>query len=159
MNASMKAKAGIAVLLLELALLPGGLAAQEGTAMETGAREVEGPEPKAEGLQSAAEQAAVRKPRTQVQDQLTRLIRQENGIASTVPTAEENKPERIAEGTLELEPMIVEGKRELAWPPPVRENRVQEVLRTGTLWERVGSRFTKRFWAKGDRGIGFTLSW
>jgi hypothetical protein len=136
----------MAVLLMGLALLPVGFAAPETAGSEAEA----GPSP--------AESVELRKPRTGVQDQLARLIRKEAEMARPSLATEGDKTE-VAEGTLELEPMIVDGKRETTWPPPLRENKVQEILRTGTLAERVGPRFTKRFWVKGDQGVGFTLAW
>jgi hypothetical protein len=147
----MKTGAGMVVLSLGLAFLPGVLCAGEEVNAEVEGRgtKVESPAPPAS------------KSKTRVQDQLNRLIREEAGIAGPVPAPEEGAAASNEEEkeTLQLEPLTVEGKRELAWPPPLRENKVQEVMRTGTLWKKVGPRFTRRFWIKGDEGIGFSLSW
>jgi hypothetical protein len=97
-----------------------------------------------------------------MQRQLRELIRSDAGITGPLePASVGNGPEtgEVSGATLELEPMIVEGERVKPMPPPLRETRVQKVLRTGTVWERAGSRFTQRFWIKGDRGVMFTVSW
>jgi hypothetical protein len=138
----MKTRAGIVALALGLAFSPDGLRAEAEVVGSQGTKD-EGP--------PAA--------RTRMQIQLNGLIREQAGIVRSEPAREENSAAANAEETLRLAPMIVEGRRELALPPPVKENRVQEVLRTGTLWKKVGPRFTKRFWVKGDEGIAFTLSW
>jgi len=128
----MKTGAGIATLLLGLAWLPGALLAGE-------------------------DEDAAKTPKTRVQRQLNQLIREKAGIAPLAVAPTEAGPADVAEGTQQLEPMIIEEEKLKALPPP--ETRVEKFSRTGTLWEKVGRTFTKRFWMKGDQGIMFTLSW
>ncbi|HEX2862041.1 MAG TPA: hypothetical protein VHN79_10395 [Lacunisphaera sp.] len=102
---------------------------------------------------------------SRIKNQLGAMIRTDAGIVGplreTVAEIElaEADVEEPQGAMLELEPMIVDGQRVKPLPPPWRETRVQEVLRTGTVWEKVGARFTQRFWMQGDRGIMFTVSW
>ncbi|MES1168513.1 MAG: hypothetical protein ABUL61_05020, partial [Oleiharenicola lentus] len=98
----------------------------------------------------------VPKQKSRVSRQLAELVKADAGIVSITPRAEETEVPSTGE-ILVLEPLVVTGKVDL--PPPVHETRVQEFFRTGTLWEKVGSKFTRKFWVKGDRGIMFTLSW
>jgi len=95
-------------------------------------------------------------PRTLMHRRVAELVKADVGIVSIAPREEETDVAAPGE-TLVLEPLVVTGKVEL--PPPRDETRVQEFFRTGTLWEKVGPKFTRRFWVKGDRGIMFTLSW
>jgi len=128
----MKTGAGIATLLLGLALLPGALPAGED-----------------------GEAAIMTK--TRVHRQLNQLIREKAGIAPRAVAPVAGEPADVAEGTLVLEPMIVEEEKLKNLPPP--ETKPEKFFRTGTIWERIGRRFTKRFWMKGDAGIMFSLSW
>jgi hypothetical protein len=127
----MKPRAGIVTLLLALVLLPAELAAGE-------------------------EAEAAKQPKTQLHRQLNQLVRQDAGV---VPAAApvEAAPAAAAEEILELEPIVIEDEKLKDLPPP--EAKVEKFFRTGTVWERVGRRFTKRFWLKGDKGLMFTLSW
>lgn len=100
--------------------------------------------------------------KSRMQRQLNDMIRQEaafNGADRTLRDGGEPGQRANDGATLELEPMVVEGKRVKPIPSPVRETKAQELLRTGVVWENAGSRFTQRFWMKGDRGIMFTVSW
>ena len=132
MQVPMKPGAGIATLLLGLALLPRALPAEEGG-------------------------EAAKTPKTPVHLQLNQLIRAGAGVPSLAATPAEASPAALGEETLVLEPMIVEEEKLKGLPPP--ETKTEKFFRTGTLWEKVGRRFTKRFWMKGDQGIMFTLSW
>jgi hypothetical protein len=130
----MKPGARIAALLLGLSFLPDGLSAAE--ALE------------------AAEPAKA--PRTRMHRQLNQLIRQDAGVVELAAAPVADDPP-VAADTLLLEPMIVEEPKLEDLPPP--ETRAAKFFRTGTLWEKIGRRFTKRFWMKGDRGIMFSISW
>ena len=108
---------------------------------------------------------ALPKTRTRVQKLLTDLIKEDAGaptianpVAASQPEAS-SAPAETAENTLVLDPMVVTAKKSLEIPPPLHETRVQEFFRTGTIWKKVGPRFTREFWFRGDQGIGFTLSW
>ena len=128
----MNIRAGIASVLLGLALLPGGLPAEETL-------------------------VTAKAPRTPMQLQLSRLIREEHGIAAKeLAPAGEDAPV-VTGDTFHLEPMIVTEEKLKNLPPP--ETKMENFIRTGTIWEKIGRKFTQRFWAKGDEGIMFTLSW
>jgi hypothetical protein len=152
-----KAKAHFLPWVLGVAALSDGLYAQESDPVYEVHRGTEG-----ENRQDSAEQNLERAARSRMQQQLNDMIRQEaafTGADRTRRDEGEPMPRGNDGGTLELEPMVVEGKRVKAIPPPVRETKVQELLRTGVVWENAGARFTQRFWMKGDRGIMFTVSW
>jgi hypothetical protein len=127
----MKPGARLVPLLLGLVLSPGGLLGAEAT---------ETPKPAP----------------TRMNRQLGQLIREDAGVLPPAPPAAD-EPAVVAEGILELETMIIEEEKLKELPPP--ETKAAKFLRTGTLWEKVGPKFTRRFWMKGDRGILFTLSW
>lgn len=127
----MKTGTGIATLLLGLALLSGGLLAGEGE--------------------------SAKPPKTRMHNQLNQLIRAEAGLVQPAVAAPEIRPADVAEETLQLAPMIVEGEKLKDLPPP--ETKAEKFYSTGTIWEKVGHRFTQRFWMKGDQGIMFALSW
>jgi hypothetical protein len=61
-------------------------------------------------------------------------------------------------GVLRMAAVMVEGGRLPVFEERL-ENRVQELLRTGTLAERVGRRSTSKLWMKGDKGVMFSISW
>lgn len=130
----MKPGAGIVSLLLGLALLPAVLTAE-------------------------ASAEPVKPSKTKMQQQLNRLIRAEAGLVVTGPVvvAKGAGPEAVAEETLELEPMIIEEQKLEELPPP--ETKAEKFFRTGTVWKKVGPKFTRQFWVGRGRGIGFTLSW
>ena len=58
-----------------------------------------------------------------------------------------------------LEPVMVTEKREPAIRPAVHETPVTAFVRTGPIWEKVGKKFTKQFFCRPDKGVGFGLSW
>jgi len=128
----MKSIAGIVAMALTLVLLPAA-----------GAGETAG---------------EAKPPRTGVRNQLRELIRADaQAVSRAAPTARDEPAVVPAAGdTLHLEPMVIEEKA-IHIPPP--ETEAAHFFRTGTLWEHVGPKFTKRFWVEGGRGIGFTLSW
>ena len=128
----MKPGAGIATLLLGLALLPAGLPAGE-------------------------EGEPAKPPTTRMHNQLNRLIRGEHGIKPLGVAPVVDEPQVAAGETLQLEPMIVEEEKLKNLPPP--ETKAEKFFRTGTIWKKVGRTFTKEFWFRSGRGIGFTLSW
>ena len=66
-------------------------------------------------------------------------------------------PAVVAEGTLVLEPMIVEEGKLKGLPPP--ETKSEKFFRTGTLWQRIGRKFTQEIWFGRGQGLGYTLSW
>jgi hypothetical protein len=128
----MKPRAGIVTVLLGLALLPGELA--------------------------AGEQGEAAKPaKTRMHRQLNQLIRKDAGVVLPAAAPVEDVVVEVAPEVVELEPMIIEGEKLKDLPPP--ETQAAIFFRTGTVWERVGRRFTKRFWMKGDQGIMFSISW
>jgi hypothetical protein len=61
-------------------------------------------------------------------------------------------------GVLRMPAVMVEGSKLPVFEERL-ENRVQELLRTGTLAERVGRRITSKLWMKGDKGVMFSISW
>jgi hypothetical protein len=61
-------------------------------------------------------------------------------------------------GVLQMTPVLVGGTKLPVFKESL-ENRVQELLRTGTLAERVGRRFTSKIWMKGDKGVMLSISW
>lgn len=144
----MKTAAGLVTVLVGMAWWPEGLRAEVQS------------EPVVEASGARLERTrADAKPMTRMQRQLNQVIREKAGITGLVPVSAADGPMVGGEATLLLDPMIVEGEKVKDLPAVPQENKVQEVLRTGTLWEHKGPRFTRRFWIKGDRGIGFTLSW
>jgi hypothetical protein len=151
---NVKTRTCLLLVLLGTVSLPGGLGAQE-----QGLPEIGNPEEEL-GSPESVEPATVLS--SGMQRHLRELIRSDAGITGPLePASDKKAPENgeMPDATLELEPMVVEGERVKPMPPPLRETRVQKVLRTGTVWERTGSRFTQRFWMKGDRGVMFTVSW
>jgi hypothetical protein len=94
---------------------------------------------------------------TRMHRQLNQMIREDHSLAPPAVAPTEAEPAVVGEETLVLEPMIVEEEKLKNMPPP--ETKAQKFFRTGTIWEKVGRRFTKEFWLRPDRGIGFTLSW
>ncbi|HWA25569.1 MAG TPA: hypothetical protein VG734_07910 [Lacunisphaera sp.] len=108
----------------------------------------------------AAEEAGAgaKPPRTRVQNQLQLLLRADAGRDNPLATKTAGVSESIvlAEESLQLEPMVIREKP-IEIPPP--ETKAAYFLRTGTVWEKVGRTFTRRFWVDGGRGVGFTLSW
>jgi len=128
----MNIRAGIASVLLGLALLPGGLPAEETL-------------------------VTAKAPRTPMQLQLSRLIREEHGIAAKeVAPAGEVAPV-VTGDTFHLEPMIVTEEKLKNLSPP--ETKVEKFFRTGTLWQRIGRKFTQEIWFGRGQGLGYTLSW
>ena len=118
---------------------------------------VEGRETKVEGLPLISEPFVAK---TKMHEQMARLVREDAGIF-TAPSPAEAANEVVdvsLEKMLELEPMTVKG-RKFAIPPPRHENLAQEFFRTGTVWEKVGPRFSRRLTLKGDEGVLFRLSW
>ena len=106
-------------------------------------------------------------PKESVVQKTTRLIRYDAYFANAIeppvapnlaPAADhpvvDNPDQAVVFDTL-----VVREKRIPVLPPVVHETTVAEVLRTGTLWERIGHRFSTRFWARGDKGLMLTLSW
>lgn len=59
------------------------------------------------------------------------------------------------EDMLQLEPIIVHGQPIPLLPSALHETRVQEFLRTGTIWQ--GKRF--KFWFTSDKGLMLTFPW
>jgi len=98
-----------------------------------------------------------RESKSYMRSRLTELLKAEAGLVSTAPVEKPVGPVPAPGEMLVLEPLVVTGKVDL--PPPVHETRIQEFFRTGTIWEKVGPKFTRRFWVDGGKGIGFTLSW
>jgi hypothetical protein len=82
--------------------------------------------------------------------------RTEQGAASTEPGF---RAADSHEGVVVLDPFIVREQRAPALPPALHEAPVRRFLRTGTIWEKVGPRFTTKFGVSGDKGIFFRLSW
>ncbi len=95
----------------------------------------------------------------------TRLIREKAGIAQGKNPANKEHgakngepglaPVDRPEDMLQLEPIIVHGQPVPALPPTLHETRVQEFLRTGTIWQ--GKRF--KFWFTSDKGLMLTFPW
>jgi hypothetical protein len=144
-------------MVLGVAALSGNLCAQGNDPVHGLQRDatVENPRaPEGQNLDRAA--------KSRMQRQLNDMIRDGavfTGVERTTNDESEPVPRSNDGSTLELEPMIVEGKRVKPIPAPLRETKVQELLRTGVVWENVGPRFSQRFWMKGDRGVMFTVSW
>ncbi len=108
-------------------------------------------------LLAAASAEPANPAQTKMHLQLNQLIREEHGIAPLAVAPVKDEPPAVAGGILQLEPMIIEEEKLKNLPAP--ETKVEKFSRTGTIWEKIGHKFTRRFWAKGDEGIMFTLSW
>lgn len=104
-------------------------------------------------------------PAESVLQKSTRLIREkassaqvkspvsgEQGAKSGEPSlAQADHPEDM----LQLDPFIVHGQPVPLLPPALHETRVQEFLRTGTIWQ--GKRF--KIWFASDKGLMLTFPW
>lgn len=65
------------------------------------------------------------------------------------------------DSVLTMKQLVISGER-LIELNERSETPVQSFIRTGTLAEHVGKKFTSRLWVRGDRGIGdvmISLSW
>ena len=103
-------------------------------------------------------------PAESVLQKSTRLIREKAGAAPVkVPAGSEQgtksgeplPPKDRPEDMLQLDPFIVHGQPVPALPPTLHETRVQEFLRTGTIWQ--GKRF--KIWFASDKGLMLTFPW
>ncbi|MEJ1973390.1 MAG: hypothetical protein WDM96_13295 [Lacunisphaera sp.] len=75
-----------------------------------------------------------------VRRRLNVRLKKEAGIF-VAPAEEEMANTPRPDDTLVLEPFVVKGEKP-DLPPPVHGTPVQEFFRAGTVWGRVGSRFT-----------------
>jgi hypothetical protein len=99
----------------------------------------------------------------------SRLIREKTGLptSSSTPSPITHNPaaEDLAppadrpEDMLQLEPFIVHGRQVPVLPPALHETPVQEFVRTGALWEKVGRKFKTKFWFASDKGLMLSFSW
>ena len=87
-----------------------------------------------------------------------RLIRQDAAATrqNDAKSADANPTVPPDNHTLILERLVVREKRLPPLPPPPPpESKLQEVLRTGTIWQN--KKGTVRFWARGDKGLMLTI--
>lgn len=59
------------------------------------------------------------------------------------------------EETLTLPPMTVTAKKPPDLTPPPKENKLEEILRTGTIWQSKSGGV--KLWLKGDKGLMLTI--
>jgi hypothetical protein len=101
-----------------------------------------------------------RAPAESVSKKAARLIWEKAGLPNVPEKPESNfPPAESREEVLQLAPMVVREPRPPALPPSLHEAPVRKFLRTGTVWEKVGPKFTTKFGVSGDKGIFFRLSW
>ena len=71
-------------------------------------------------------------------------------------------PHDLKSDVLVLRPMVVKGTRVVTLPPPFHEPPILEFFRTGTLLEKVGTKFALKLWLRGggiDGGLRLTVAW
>jgi hypothetical protein len=91
-----------------------------------------------------------------VKTEAARLIQQDAVRYLVIKPAKPAAPEETTGELLYLAPITVRGRRPLVLPVPLRENKVEEFFRTGTILPKVGP---FRLWAKGDMGIMLSMPW
>jgi hypothetical protein len=100
-------------------------------------------------------------PAESVLKKTARLIREDVRLATAAPAEPVPvlPPKDSQEEVLQLDRVFVRAPRVLGLPPVLLETPVAEFFRTGTVWERVGRKFTTKVGVKGDEGVFLRFSW